>query len=401
MLRKVLGRALMASAFALGPVAMATAQDKTVKIGVLTDMSGFFSTFGGRGSVEAAKMAAEEFNGVVASRKIEILFADHQNKPDIASTITRQWFDLDKVDAVADLPGTATALAALNLARAQNKMVLISGSASSELTGKSCLASSFQWTFDTYSQAHGAVSAVVKQGLKKWFFITADYIFGHDQERMATEELTRLGGEVVGSVRVPLDATDYGSFILKAQASGANVLALATSSGTITAMRQGAEFGLPASGVRIVPMNFLITQAHALGPEITAGSFSVTAFYWGKSPESRDWSKRFFQRVGAMPTDIQAGVYSSVRHYLKAIEAAGTTDTLAVAAKMREMPVNDIFATDGRIRSDGRMVQDLLLLEAKLAQDVKEPWDYFVVKAKLPSAEVFMPERTECPLVKK
>ncbi|MGA0594059.1 ABC transporter substrate-binding protein [Enterovirga sp. CN4-39] len=401
MLRKVLGRALMASAFALGPVAMAAAQDKTVKIGVLTDMSGFFSTFGGRGSVEAAKMAAEEFNGVVAGRKIEILFADHQNKPDIASTITRQWFDLDKVDAVADLPGTATALAALNLARAQNKMVLISGSASSELTGKSCLASSFQWTFDTYSQAHGAVSAVVKQGLKKWFFITADYIFGHDQERMATEELTRLGGEVVGSVRVPLDATDYGSFILKAQASGANVLALATSSGTITAMRQGAEFGLPASGVRIVPMNFLITQAHALGPEITAGSFSVTAFYWGKSPESREWSKRFFQRVGAMPTDIQAGVYSSVRHYLKAIEAAGTTDTLAVAAKMREMPVNDIFATDGRIRSDGRMVQDLLLLEAKPAKDVKEPWDYFVVKAKLPSADVFMPERTECPLVKK
>lgn len=384
--------------------AFAQVSDNVVKIGVLNDQSGVYADLAGAGSVIAARMAVEDFGGKVLDKPIEVIFADHQNKPDIATPIVNQWIDIDKVDAVVDVPTSSVALAVQEITKNKNRIHLNSTAGTSDLTGKACSPTGIHWTYDTYALANSTGRALTADGGNTWFFITADYAFGHALEKDTSAAVVAQGGKVLGSVNTPFPNQDFSSFLLQAQASGAKVIGLGNAGGDmINAIKQAQEFGITAGGQRLAGLLVFISDIHSLGLQVTQGLVLTTAFYWDRNDETRAWSKRFGERNGGrMPTMVQAGIYSAVTHYLAAIKAAGTDETKAVVAKMREMPVNDFFAQNGRVRADGRMVHDMYLVQVKSPQESKYPWDYYKILRVVPGDEAFRPmDQGNCPLVTK
>jgi branched-chain amino acid transport system substrate-binding protein len=383
--------------------ANAQVSDGVIKIGVLNDQSGTYSDLAGPGSVVAARMAIEDFGAAKKGMKVEVLVGDHQNKPDVGSAIARQWYDVDKVDVIVDVPTSSVVLAVSQVTKEKNKALLVSTGATSDLTGKACTPNAIHWTYDTWSLAHGTGSAVVKTGGKTWFFLTADYAFGHALERDTEEVVLANGGKVVGKVRHPFPTADFSSFLLQAQASKAQVIGLANAGAdTINAIKQGAEFGIVKGGQQFAGLLVFLTDVHAIGLDKAQGLLLTEAFYWDLNPQTRAWSQRFAKlHKGAMPTMAQAGVYSSVLHYLKAVEAAKTDDGPKVIAKMKELPSDDPVFGKGRVRQDGRHIHDMYLFEVKKPSESKGAWDYYKVRATIPAEQAFRPEKEGgCPLVK-
>jgi branched-chain amino acid transport system substrate-binding protein len=370
-----------------------------VKIGLLTDMSATYSDVAGPGTIAAAEMAIEEFGGQVAGAPIVLLSADHQNKADIAANKAREWGDTEGVDAFAELVTTSVAMAVFEVAKQQNKLALVSGAASSPLTNDACIPTGLHWTYNTRALAVGTGSAVVKEGGDSWYFLTADYAFGEALQGDVTKVVEAEGGKVLGASKHPFPASDFSSFMLQAQASGAKVIGLANAGGdTINAIKAAKEFGIIEAGQKIAGLLVFLSDVHALGLETAQGLQMTVSFYWDMDDETRAWSQRFFEKTGKMPTGIQAGTYSSVRHYLKAIEATGSDDTDTVLAKMREMPVEDMFAHGGQLRTDGRMVHDMYLAEVKSPAESSGPWDYLKIVRTIPGEEAFGPlSESTCP----
>jgi branched-chain amino acid transport system substrate-binding protein len=389
-------------AMAMATSAHAQVSDDVVKIGVLNDMAGPYSAINGEGSNVAVRMAVEDFGGKVLGKPIEIVIADHQNKADVGSSIARRWFDEEKVDVVTNLSNSSVALAVQSLARDKSRIVLHTAPASSDLTGKSCSPTGFHWVYDTYALASGTGKALVKQGGDTWFFITADYAFGHALERDTSAFVTEAGGKVLGSVRAPLNTADFSSFLLQAQASGAKVIGLANAgTDTTNVIKQAAEFGIVKGGQRLAGLLVFISDIHALGLEAAQGLVITTAYYWDQNDETRAWDKRFRERFGKPATMLQAGDYSAVTHYLKAVKAAGTDEAKAVAAKMRELPVNDFMSKNVKIREDGRVMRDMYLVQVKTPAESKGPWDVYKVLATIPGNEAYRPlDKGGCPYVK-
>ncbi len=394
------GAALAASAL---PAVADDVSDGVVRIGVLNDQSGLYADNTGPGSVIAARMAVEDFGGKVLGKPVEVVFADHQNKADIGSNVTRQWIDQEGVDAIADVGNSAVALAVQAITREKNRIHLNTGAASSDLTGKECSPTGFSWAYDTYALASGTGKALVKQGGDTWFFLSADYSFGQALERDTTKFVKEAGGKVLGSVRVPLNTSDFSSFLLQAQGSGAKVIGLANAGGdTINSIKQASEFGIVAGGQRLAGLLVFLPDIHSLGLKTAQGLVITTAFYWDQNDETRAWNKRFQEKHGKPATYIQAGTYSAVAHYLKAIAAAGTDEAKAVSAKMKEMPVNDFMTKNAEVREDGRVVRDMYLVEVKTPAESKGPWDYYKILTTIPGAEAFRPLADgNCPFVKK
>lgn len=384
--------------------AAAQVSDDVVKIGVLNDQSGVYADLCGPGSVEAARMAVEDFGGKVLGKPIEVVFADHQNKADIGANVANKWIDTEKVDMIADLPNTAVCLAVQKICQDKNRINIISTGASVILTNKNCSPTGFHWTYDNYALATGTGAAMVAQGGDTWFFLTADYAFGHDLEANTKDAVVKAGGKVLGSVRHPFPTNDFSSFLLQAQASKAKVIGLANAGGdTINAIKQAAEFGITKAGQRLAGMLTFISDIHALGLQTAQGLVLTTGFYWDQNEQTRAWSKKWSARMkGAMPTMAQAGVYSGVLHYLKAVQAAGSDEAKAVAKKMKELPVQDFFAQNGKVREDGRMVHDMLLVQVKTPGESKGPWDYYKILRVIPGDQAYKPiEQTECPYLLK
>ena len=377
--------------------------DGVVKIGVLSDMSSLYSDIGGAGSVAAAKLAVEDFGAASKGIKVEIVSGDHQNKPDIGSNIAGTWFDVDKVDVIVDVPNSGVALAVSEIARQKNKLFLVSGAAASDLTGPKCNANTIHWTYDTWALANGTGKAVVKTGGDTLFFITADYAFGHALERDTAAVVEANGGKVLGRVRVPLNNNDFSSFLLQAQASRAKVIGLANAGGdTINSIKQASEFGIVKGGQSLAGLLVFATDVAALGLPIAQGLIMTEAWYWDMNDANRAWTKRWqVERSGKIPSMVQAGVYSAVLHYLKAVEALKSdADGRAVAAKMKEMPTDDRLFGKGTIRPDGRKVHDLYLFEVKKPAESKHPGDFYKIRATIPAAEAFRPlKEGGCPLV--
>jgi branched-chain amino acid transport system substrate-binding protein len=394
--------AILASSIVLGGIAaQAQTPSKPVKIGILSDMSSLYADQAGVGSVEAARMAIEDAGGTIGNQPIELVSADHQHKTDVGTSIVRHWFDVDGVDVVVDMPNSAVALAVQQIVKEKNKIALYATAATTELTGKQCSPNGIQWVYDAYSNAAGLAKALVAKGDKSWYFMTVDYALGISLQAEASKAITALGGTVVGSARHPLNNSDFSSFLLQAQASKAEVIAFANAgSDTINSVKQAAEFGLTKDHVIVAPLVY-ISDIYSMGLPVAQGLTFVEGFYWDLNDDTRAWSKRFFERRKAMPTMTHAGVYSAVSHYLKAVKAAGTSDSQAVLAKMREMPVDDFFSRGGTIRKDGRMVHDMLLVQVKTPAESKYPWDYYKVLATIPGDQAFRPiGESECPLVK-
>jgi branched-chain amino acid transport system substrate-binding protein len=383
-------------------VASAQISDDVVKIGVLTDMSSLYADATGKGSLAAVQMAVADYGSKVKGKPVEVVYADHQNKPDVGVSIARNWYDNEKVDAIFDVPTSSVALPISALTREKNKININSGGGTSDLTGPACSPNTVHWTYDTYSLSNVAGKAMVKRGEDTWFFITADYAFGMALERDAANVVKENGGKVLGDVRHPLNSSDFSSFLLQAQASKAKVIGLANAGGdTQNALKQAAEFGITQAGQKMIALLMEITDVHSLGIKATQGLIVTDAFYWDRDDETRAFSKRFYDKVGHMPTMIQAGLYSATMHYLKAIDAIGTDDSLKVMAQMRAMPVNDFFAKNGKIRIDGRMVHDMYLFEVKKPEESKGPWDLYKLLATVPGDEAFRPlDKGNCPLVK-
>ena len=348
-------------------------------------------------------MAVEDFGGSVLGKPIEVLSADHQNKVDIASNIARQWMEVDGVDAFADLTNSAVALAVQNLTKERGKVALFSGPATTRLTNEDCSPTGFHWTFDTYSQAIGSARAVLQEGGKDWFLLVADYAFGHQMAADLGQEVKAGGGKVVGEVRHPTGTNDFSSFLLQAQSSGAKIIGLANAGNdTVNSVKQASEFGIAQGGQKLVGLVLVISDVHAMGLKGAQGLIATTAYYWDRDDASREFAKRYEAQTGRKPGMVQAGVYSSVMHYLKAVKAAGTDDGKAVAAKMREMPVDDFFAKGAKLREDGRLIHDMYLVEVKRPEESKGPWDYYKVVRTIPGDQAAQPlEQSKCPLVKK
>ncbi|MGE0154653.1 MAG: ABC transporter substrate-binding protein [Reyranellaceae bacterium] len=382
--------------------ANAQISDNVIKIGVMNDQSGLYADITGQGSVLAARMAAEDAGGKILDKPIEIVFADHQNKPDVGSTIVRQWIDTDRVDAIADVPTSSVALAVQQITKEKKRLFLMSGPATSDLTGKACSPYGFAFTYDTYMLANGTGKALAKAGGDSWFFLTADYAFGHALERDTGEAVKAAGGKVLGAVRHPLNTPDFSSFLLQAQTSKAKIIGLANAGGdTINSIKQAAEFGIVAGGQRLAGLLVFVNDVHALGLKTAQGLIVTESFYWDLNDDTRAFSKRFFDRHGKQPSMVQAGVYSAVAHYLKAIKSAGTDDPDKVAAEMRKTPVNDFMTKNGAIRPDGRIMRDAYLLQVKTPAESKAPWDYYKVLATIPAEEAFRPLKDGgCDLVK-
>ncbi len=388
----------------LGTAATAKISDDVVKIGVLTDMSGSYADITGKGSVEAVKMAVEDFGGKVLGKPIDVIFADHQNKADIASSVSREWFDTKKVDMITDIVTSSVALAVVKIAAEKKRIAIVNGAATSRLTNEDCTPYSIHYAYDTFAVASGTGTTMAKEGGDTWFFITADYAFGQSLEKDVTEVVKAANGRVLGSVKHPLNASDFSSYMLQAQASGAKIIGLANAGGdAVNAVKAAHEFGLVKSGKqKIASLQIDINDVHALGLPIAQGLYSTTGFYWDMNDETRKWSGRFFKRIGRMPSMIQAANYSATLHFLKAVAAAGTDDADTVMQKMREIPVNDFFAKDGKIRIDGRMVHDMFLVQVKTPAESKRPWDYLNIKAVIPGDMAFRSlAQSVCPLVKK
>lgn len=394
-----LAAGLLAGAGAFAQTPSATSP---LKIGVLSDFTSVYSDIGGMGNVEATKMAIEEFGGQMFGKPIEMVSADVQNKPDVASALARKWWQNENVDMIIDMPTSATALAVMDLSKQFEKVLLITDAASSDITGKSCSPYTAHWTYDTYGNAHTVGGAIVKQGGDSWFFITADYLFGHSIERDTGEVIRAAGGKVVGSARHPLNTADFSSFLLQAQQSKAKIIGLANGGGdTINAIKQAGEFGIVAGGQKLAGIVMFISDIHSLGLKLANGLIITEAYYWDLNDRTRAFGKKFFERMKRMPTMNQAATYSATLHYLKAVQAAGTKDTKTVMAKMREMPVRDAFTDNGVLREDGRMVHSMFLLEVKKPEESKYPWDYYKVLAEVPGDQVFRPLKDGgCPLVK-
>jgi branched-chain amino acid transport system substrate-binding protein len=394
--------AALACAALLLHVPVPAQSQEPLRIGVLNDQSGPYGDFGGKTSVTAAQMAVEDFGGKVLGRQIEIVAGDHQNKPDIASSIARRWFDVDNVSAVADLTNSAVALAVQKIAADQGRVTLSVGPATTRLTNEDCSPTGFHWAFDTYSQAFGTARAVVAQGGKSWFILAADYAFGHQMATDLTNVVKENGGAVLGQVRHPLNTSDFSSFLLQAAASKAQIVGLANAGAdTINSVKQAAEFRITAGGQKLAGLVVVLSDVHALGLPVANGLVFTTAFYWDMNDATRAWSKRFHERTGRMPGMVQAGTYSAVQHYLKAVSAAGTADGKAVAAKMREMKVDDFFAK-GIVREDGRMVHDMYLLQVKTPAESKGEWDYLKLVKIIPGDVAFRPMMPEeCTYLKK
>jgi branched-chain amino acid transport system substrate-binding protein len=393
---------LVASLAASLMATSALAQDITVKIGVLNDRSGVYADLSGEGSVIAARMAAEDFGAEAKGIKVEIVSADHQNKPDVASTITRQWIDQDGVNAIVDVPTSSAALAVNEITKEANAAFINSGAAASDLTGPACSPHTVHWTYDTWALANGTGSAMVQTGGDSWFFLTADYAFGHALERDTSAVVEKSGGTVVGAVRHPFPGTDFSSFLLQAQASGAKVIGLANAGGdTINSIKQASEFGITQAGQALAGLLIFITDVHALGLETAQGLVLTESFYWDLNDQTREWSARFEAIDGDKPTMVQAGVYAGVLHYLKAVEATKSTDADTVVAKMKELPTDDPLFGKGEIRADGRKIHDMYLFKVKSPDQSTGPWDYYETVATIPADKAWRPmEDGNCPLVK-
>jgi branched-chain amino acid transport system substrate-binding protein len=381
----------------------AQAEDINVKLGVLSDMSSLYADIGGPGSVVAAKMAVEDFNPAAHGIKVEIVSADHQNKPDVGSNIARQWFDVDHVDAILDVPTSSVALAVSDVAREKNKVFLISGAASSDLTGPKCSPNSVHWTYDTWMLAHGTGGALVKTGGDTWFFLTADYAFGHALERDTTSVVQAAGGKVLGAVDHPLNTQDFSSFLLQAQASKAKVIGLANAGGdTINSIKQGAEFGITAGGQQFAGLLVFVTDVQALGLKTAQGLVLTETWYWDMNDANRAWTKRWqAERQGKFPSMVQAGVYSATLHYLKAVAALkSAADGKAVVNQMKAIPTDDPLFGKGYIRTDGRKIHPAYLFQVKKPEESKYPGDNYTLRATIPAEEAFRPIKDDnCPMV--
>ena len=390
-----------AAAFVKSAPAFAQFSDDIVKIGVLSDMSSIYSDSTGSGSLIAAQMAAADFNGRVKGKPIEVIGADHQNKPDVGSSIARGWYDNGKVDVIVDVPTSSVALAVQLITKQKNRVFLMSGAAASDLTGSACSPNGIHWTYDTYALSKVAGKAMVARGDDTWFFVTVDYLLGHALERDTSNVVKAAGGHVLGAVRAPINTQDFASFLLQAKASKAKVVGLAnTGSDMQNAIKQASEFGLQKGGQKLAALLFDVTDAYSLGLEATQGMVVTAGFYWDMNEETRAFSNRFMQRTNRMPSMFQAGVYSAVMHYLKAIDATGTDDAKTVIAKMKATPINDFFAKDGRIREDGRMVHDMYLMQLKSPTESNGPWDVYKLLATIPGEQAFRPmEEGGCPLI--
>ena len=383
-------------------VSPASAQQTPLKIGVLSDFSSVYSDIGGQGNVEATKMAIEDFGGQMFGKPIDMIAADVLNKPDVASSLARKWWETENVDMIIDMPTSATALAVMELSKQYEKVLIVTDAASSDITGKSCSPYTAHWTYDTYSNAHTVGSAIVKNGGDSWFFLTADYVFGHSIERDTGDVVRAAGGKVLGSVKHPLNTADFSSFLLQAQASKAKIIGLANGGGdTINAIKQAGEFGIVAGGQNLAAIVMFISDVHSLGLKLAQGLIITEAYYWDLNDKTRAFGKRFLERVKRMPTMNQAATYSATLHYLKAVQAAGTKDTKTVMAKMRELPVKDAFTDNGILREDGRMVHSMFLFQVKKPEESKGPWDYYKLLAEVPADQAFRPLKDGgCPLVK-
>jgi branched-chain amino acid transport system substrate-binding protein len=398
--------ATLALAFVLAACASisSTWAGDVIRIGVLNDQSGVFADNGGIGSIAAARLAAEDFGNNVIGKRIEIIAADHQNKPDVAAAIARRWIDQDGVDLIADGAASSAGFAILSVVNDRGKIFVISGPGSSDFTGKACSPQSFHFNYDTYALAKITSKAVTEAGGKSWFFVTADYAFGHALQRDATKFIEAAGGKVLDAANHPLNTMDFSSFILQAQASHADVIGLATSGRDVqTAIKQAREFGVVSGGQKLAGLLVFITDVNALGLEAAQGLQITTSFYWDLNEATRAWTQRFMSATnGHVPTMVQAGVYSGVRHYLAAIQAANSDDPKIVAAKMREMPVEDMYNKGVRIRADGRVLHDMYLVQVKTPAESKGKFDYYKILTKFSGEEAFRPlAESECPLVKK
>ena len=387
-------------ALTAGP-ALAEVSNGKVKIGILNDQSGVYADFGGKASFEAAKMAVEDFGGTVLGAPIEVVTADHQNKADIASNIARQWYDTEQVDTIMELTTSSVGLSVQALSMEKKKITINTGAATAELTGKQCTPYGFHWAYDTHMLAVGTGGALVDGGGDSWFFLTADSASGCSLEEQTTHVVEEKGGKVVGGVRHPLATTDYSSFLLQAQSSGAKVIGLANAGmDTQNTIKQAAEFGITAGGQKLAALLFTLAEVNGLGLETAQGLNLTESFYWNRNDETREFGKRFFERTKAMPNMVQAGTYSAVLSYLKAVEAAGTDETEAVAKKLHELPVKDVFSENGHVGANGRLITDAYLMEVKKPGESDIPWDYYTVKATIPGAQAFAdPAQSGCPLV--
>ncbi|MBQ0819496.1 ABC transporter substrate-binding protein [Microvirga sp. HBU67558] len=395
--------ATMIGATAFASPGLAQVSDDVVKIGVLTDMTGVTSDVTGKGSLVAAQMAVEEFGGSVLGKPIQVISADHQHKVEVGATTARRWFDTEAVDVIADIPNSAVALSVQGIAKDKKRIALFSGAGTTALTNEQCSPYGFHWTYDTYGVSRGTASAVVKAGGDSWFILASDYTFGHQLQKDATEVIQANGGKVVGAVRHPLNASDFSSFILQAQSSGAKVIGIANAGGdTVNAMKAAREFGLVQGGQNLAALLMFINDVHSLGLDTTQGTYLTTASYWDTDDATRAWSRKFKERVGAMPSMLQTGVYGSVLHYLKAVKAAGTDDADKVAAAMRSMLIEDVFTKKASIREDGRVMRDMYLAKVKAPSQSKYDWDYFEIVREIPAEDSAWPlSESKCPLVKK
>ena len=392
----------LAAALLSSSSALAQISDDAVKIGVLTDMNGPAATATGQGSVTSAQMAVEDFGGKVLGKPIVVIVGDHQDKPDIGAGMARRWYDTEQVDLIVDVPVSAVGLAVQNIANEKKRMFIAHSTGTADFHGKFCSPYAMQWVFDTRALAVGTAQEVVKRGGDTWFFITDDYAFGHSLERDASSVIVKNGGKVLGSVRPPFATPDLSSFILQAQASKAKIVGIAGGPpNNMNEIKTAGEFGLLKGGQQMAGLLALITDVHALGLPVAQGLLLTTSFYWDMDDKTREWSKRYFAKMNRMPTMWQAGVYSSVTYYLNAIKDSGTDDPLKVAAKMREKPVEDFFARNGKLREDNLMVHDLMLVQVKSPEESKYPWDYYKILAHIPGDEAFGPPDPACPLVKK
>jgi branched-chain amino acid transport system substrate-binding protein len=381
----------------------AQVSDNVIKIGVLTDMAGVTADITGKGSLVAAQMAVQEFGGTVLGKPIQVISGDHQHKNDLGASIARQWYDTDKVDVIVDVPNSAIALAVQGIAKQAKKIVMFSGAGTTALTNEQCSPYGFHWTYDTHAMAHGTASAVVKAGGKSWFILASDYAFGAQLAKDTTEVVVAEGGKVLGTVKHPLNLADFSSLLLQAQSSGANVIGIANAGNdTINAIKQAGEFGITQKGQNLAAMILMINDVHSLGLPAAQGTYLTTASYWDMNAKTRAWSKSFMEKTGSMPSMLQAGVYGSVLHYLKAVKAAGTDEADKVTAAMRSMPINDAFTENARIREDGRVLRDMYLAKVKTPAASKYAWDYFEIIRKIPAADSVIPlSASKCPLVVK
>ncbi|KHL69204.1 ABC transporter permease [Pseudomonas flexibilis] len=394
--------AILASSL-IAATAQAQISNNEIRIGYLADMSGTYRDLSGPGGLEALKMAVEDFGGTVDGRKIVLFNADDLNKPDVGANTVRQWIDERNVDMVTGLVASSVVLAASKVVEQGGKLALISGAAASSLTNEHCSPNHIHWTYDTFALANGTANAVLKDGGKSWYILTADYAFGHSMETDIKKVVQAEGGSVVGAVRHPFPSSDFSSYILQAQGSGADVIALANAGAdTVNSLKTASEFGVTQSGQRLAGMVVFLNDIHAMGLDVTQGLMLTTGWYWDMNEETRAWAERYQKRVGSKPTMVHAGIYSATTHYLNAVKQTGSDDTATVRAQMAKTPVNDMFAKDGRIREDGRMVHDMYLVKVKTPAESKGEWDLYQMVRTIPGNEAFRPlAESQCKLVAK